>query len=372
MGGNQRFIGLLSRHAQRWQPNVIVMSDGVFKGYLVEENIRHELVSQPVLSEIYGQQRNTSISSLVRLFLGVIIYNWRLFGKLRRSRSNVVLCNNLRSFFMCFIAVTLAKKRSILFVKSELSNPVIDMIALLWCSAVLTLDSTLLSSQPSWLLSMIKRKVRVVPIGVERPLLLSKNNDKFLDKSKGSQEIAILFLGWMSKEKGLSELLQAFSLVRKTHPCARLLVAGETNDKSYLASLKSLIDDLGIQSSVTFLGWVDEVGKLIADSSILVLPSYSEGVPRSIVESMLVKTAVVSTPVGAVPNLLGHGLYGRLTQDHSIEQLADSLLKALEHDAFNSDRLQAISQHAEKHYSVAGHIKQMDMIFDEISKSAKV
>ena len=72
--------------------------------------------------------------------------------------------------------------------------------------------------------------------------------------------------------------------------------------------------DLGLVSRVAVPGWVgsDGVERLIANSSILVLPSFVENLPMSVIEGMAAGLAVVATPVGAVEEIIEHEKTGLL------------------------------------------------------------
>ena len=138
------------------------------------------------------------------------------------------------------------------------------------------------------------------------------------------------FMGELSSRKGVKDLIHAFAKAENKN--ARLLVAGN-GDVECLALLCS---ELGISEKVEFLGWINKEQKLdlLARTDVVVLPSFAEGLPMSILEAMSVGLAVITTPVGAVEDAITHNVHGLLVQPGNIEQISDALSEL----AQNSDK----------------------------------
>lgn len=120
-----------------------------------------------------------------------------------------------------------------------------------------------------------------------------KNDDKI-----------ILFVGNLKKEKGLLELVNAFSslLEQLERNKTLLLIVGSGK---FFQQLSKVVSDLGILSNVKFMGEKspEEIAKLMNASDVLCLPSYSEGQPNVVIEALSCHTKVVSTNVGGIPEL---------------------------------------------------------------------
>lgn len=138
----------------------------------------------------------------------------------------------------------------------------------------------------------------------------------------------ILFLSRMVTEKGVNELMRAFMGVCGNYRDAHLIMAGDGPARS---ELESFVSNNGLGDRVEFTGYVHGEDKLalFGRASIFVLPSYSEGCPVSVLEAMAAGLAVVSTGVGAVPDILRDGINGCLLESHEprlIEQALNTLL----------------------------------------------
>ena len=84
------------------------------------------------------------------------------------------------------------------------------------------------------------------------------------------------------------------------------------SDDSFTRELRSLCVELDVEQNVFFLGWRDDVPQLIRACDYCILPSHTEGFPRSILEAMVLRSPVVATPVGGVCDAIRHGETGLL------------------------------------------------------------
>lgn len=115
----------------------------------------------------------------------------------------------------------------------------------------------------------------------------------------------ILFLGNLIERKGVSDLLHALKAMPSGTGAWRAVLAGGGDIEGY----RELAQDLGIADRIDFAGWVDRPRAidLITRASMLVLPSYDEGLPLVILEAMGMGLPVICTPVGVIPEVLNDG-----------------------------------------------------------------
>jgi glycosyltransferase involved in cell wall biosynthesis len=144
----------------------------------------------------------------------------------------------------------------------------------------------------------------------------------------------LLFLGYLSARKGVSELLKALASPAVRHLNWRATLAGDGPIDEY----RALAKDLGILDSVSFPGWVDErrVSELCAGADVLVLPSYAEGLAMSVLEGLSHGLAVITTPVGAHLEVIEPEVSGILVPPGDIPALADALVRVIEDESLRS------------------------------------
>lgn len=137
----------------------------------------------------------------------------------------------------------------------------------------------------------------------------------------------VLFLGRMQAAKGIFDLLQAVAALRPAVPDVRLVCAGD-GDRHAVARYA---ERLGIADAVKFTGWVGPSGKraLLESAAVFALPSYSEGLPMSLLEAMSAGVPVIASPVGGIPEVVVDGVSGFLVAPGDIATLHRLLRKLL-------------------------------------------
>jgi glycosyltransferase involved in cell wall biosynthesis len=152
---------------------------------------------------------------------------------------------------------------------------------------------------------------------------------------KADETIIVSYVGRLEPEKGLVDLLHAWTLVkiRSTHKI-RLLIFG---DGSQYGELKRLATALGHIDTVYFCGHCSDVGRELAASDVFVLPSYGEGNSNAILEAMRAAIPVVATDVGGAPVQLGGESRHCLFTPGDRELLAHRLLAFIESSTLRTD-----------------------------------
>lgn len=128
--------------------------------------------------------------------------------------------------------------------------------------------------------------------------------------------------------KGLNRLLQSVATLLKGRGEIRLEIAGSGPLRG---ELERLAVELGIASSVTFLGWRQDIGRAMSGWDVYVQTSLDEGIGVSVLEAMAAGLPVVATDVGGTSELVVHGETGLLVPASNPGRLAE-VLEALLRD----------------------------------------
>ena len=135
-----------------------------------------------------------------------------------------------------------------------------------------------------------------------------------------------LFVGVLELYKNVDGLVEAWRLVAPRLPEARLLIVGDGARRDLVAGL---CRDLPGQAEWTPRLAPAGVAAALDDSTCLVLPSRSEGLPRIAVEALCRGRAVVASRGGGIPDIVGDGANGLLVEPGDTTGLADALVRVL-------------------------------------------
>jgi len=147
------------------------------------------------------------------------------------------------------------------------------------------------------------------------------------------QDRVVGFVGRMVGEKGIVELVQAMEVVAREVPEAKLMLVGDTldddRDRGTKEVLRRMIYQNGLAPRVLFTGFVDDIPRAMASMDLFVLPSYREGMPRSIIEAMASGKPVVATDIRGCREEVVDGLTGLLVPPRDWRALAQAIVQIL-------------------------------------------
>jgi glycosyltransferase involved in cell wall biosynthesis len=176
-----------------------------------------------------------------------------------------------------------------------------------------------------FVLRLAGREVPVIYRGVwvER-LDAASPNERVLEWA--AQRPVVTFVGRLIDGKGVPDLLRAFAALEDESAVACIVGDGPRR-----AELENLARSLGIRDRVLFLGYLPEeqAWEVIRASDIVVNPSYTEGLPTSVLEAALMGKAVLATDVGGTPEIVTDGRGGLLLGAHDIDGLHERLERLL-------------------------------------------
>ncbi len=134
----------------------------------------------------------------------------------------------------------------------------------------------------------------------------------------------LLYAGVLTPVKNVGVLLEAVAAIRDLGHSVGLVVAGDGPER---AALEARAAHLGLGAAVAFRGHVDQpaLAALMRDAWAVVLPSFSEGLARVVVEAFACGTPVVVSDVGGLAEVVQDGVNGRLVPPGDAAALATAL-----------------------------------------------
>lgn len=147
-------------------------------------------------------------------------------------------------------------------------------------------------------------------------------------KLRKEDKIHFLYLGRIERNKGIGEILSAFSAIKQERNDFVLHMAGaEQGNESYINLLKTSLGNNYIYEGIVGGSKKD---KLLNDCHVFVLPSYYEGLPMALLEAMAYRQMVIATSVGSIGKYVKQGKNGFIVESGNALSLQNAILNILE------------------------------------------
>ena len=172
------------------------------------------------------------------------------------------------------------------------------------------------------------------------------------------------YIGHLTPNKGVTNFAKAIPLILKERDDLEFLIGtiGPLFDE-----IKNELKNNGSYDKVELTGWIphDEFPNYLNELKLIVLPSYTEGLPNIVLESMACGTPVLATPVGGIPDVIKDGKTGFILENNSPECIARNVIRVL-----NYPDLDRIVKNAkkliEKEYTYKSAVERYRKILENI------
>lgn len=181
--------------------------------------------------------------------------------------------------------------------------------------------------------------------------------------------LRIGFVGRISTEKGPFDFVRIARNVLEKYPDAEFLVAGKGPEEG---QMKELLQQTGITKSFCFQGQLDEqqLHGLYAKLDLLLLTSYTEGLPMTVLEASAMGVPVVATRVGGVGEIIQDGHNGFLAGAGDVGTLSMLALKVLEDKKLADKFRDNGRKKVEQEFSLAAGVKKIEEAYEKVLASA--
>jgi glycosyltransferase involved in cell wall biosynthesis len=144
------------------------------------------------------------------------------------------------------------------------------------------------------------------------------------------EAVVFLLIARLLRDKGVVEFVEAARRVRALHPAARFQLLGPSDAENRTAIGRDTVADWQARGDVEYLGTTDDVRPHIAAADCVVLPSYREGTPRTLLEAAAMARPIVATDVPGCREVVEEGVNGLLCRARDAGDLAQALLRMID------------------------------------------
>lgn len=174
---------------------------------------------------------------------------------------------------------------------------------------------------------------------------------------------SFVFLGRLGELKGAYDLIRAVKIAVRKIPNFKLYMAGDGE----IDEVRALIQTEKLEKYIELLGWIgpQEKLELLGKCSVLVLPSYNEGLPMAILEAMASGKAIISTTVGAIPEVVKPE-NGILITPGDVNALAEAMITLSKDDACLTSMSENNKQKIDHNFSMKLMHKKLLSYYNEV------
>jgi len=348
LGGNyqtQRHI-LERLDRERFYPIVVAPMEGAALKHFREMGVECVVLPPPdSLGHYGGAVLRTGIVRKINSVFDLLRYNFQVSRFLRQRKIDVIYANCVRAELSIGLAAVIARVPSLLYIKGELANPLIDRVCFVLASRLLFFCSQNRDDKYPLFLRWFREKIGILKIGLDPELITrvkSADHSELrneLDIDPGRLNVAVS--AQLYRPKGQHLVLEALSKLIDEFPHIRLYFLGDhviDEYRPYKLELERLVGQYGLGKNVRFTGWRSDALDIVSQMDIIIHPSLSEGFGRAVLESMALAKPVIASAVGGLREAIRDGQNGFLVKPGDVSAIT-SRWKELANDPELRQRL---------------------------------
>ena len=152
--------------------------------------------------------------------------------------------------------------------------------------------------------------------------------DKTFSKRKIKNKTPrVVLIARMLKDKGIYEFFEAFQLLKNKKVKCQFVLVGDVDPLNPASIKRSTLQKWKVDKEIKWLGWINDIQKVLLETDILCLPSYREGLPKSLVEGAAASLPLVATDTVGCREVVIDGHNGFLVPIKDSKKLAEAIEK---------------------------------------------
>jgi glycosyltransferase involved in cell wall biosynthesis len=145
--------------------------------------------------------------------------------------------------------------------------------------------------------------------------------------------LTFLMVARLLREKGIYEFVEAARRVKRDFPGTQFQLLGKRDERNPTVVSQRDLERWQAERVLTWLGEVADVRPIVARADVVVLPSYREGTPRSLLEAAAMGKPLITTDVVGCREVVDDGINGMLVPVKDAQALAQAMVRLVEHPA---------------------------------------
>ena len=183
------------------------------------------------------------------------------------------------------------------------------------------------------------------------------------------EPITFVLVGRMLRHKGVVEYVDAARDIRRQHPSWRFLLVGDVDPGNPSSLSRESLDAWSVAGDVEWLGKREDIADVLADSHVVVLPSYREGLPKTLLEASAAGRAMVASDIAGCREVVGNEVTGLLVPIRESRELAAAMLRMGTDEAFRERCGRAARVKAEALFSIDDVVRDTFLVYQHLLSS---
>jgi glycosyltransferase involved in cell wall biosynthesis len=180
-----------------------------------------------------------------------------------------------------------------------------------------------------------------------------------------------LMIARLLKDKGIVEYVEAARLVKKIFPDTRFQILGAIGSENRTAIGSETVDEWIREGAVEYLGTTNDVRPAIEAATCVVLPSYREGAPRTLIEAAAMGRPLIATNVPGCRSVLDHEVTGYLCEVRSAQSLSSAIERFIKLSAEKKEEMgRASREKMEREFSQEIVLSEYQRALSIVAKSS--
>ena len=191
---------------------------------------------------------------------------------------------------------------------------------------------------------------------------------KFSYTVESVEPVKVIMVARLLRDKGIQEFIDAAEIVKQSNSSVKFLLVGDVDDGNPTSLSTKQLVELKNSQNVEWLGARFDIAELLAASHIACLPSYREGLPKSLIEAASVGRAIVATDVPGCREVVTHLINGLLVPPRDSKALAAALLVLVNDPELRSSMGRENRSKAEREFANEIIIRQTQNVYDSFGQ----
>ena len=188
----------------------------------------------------------------------------------------------------------------------------------------------------------------------------------FTETEEPPEPVVFLLVARMLRDKGVREFVQAAARVRATHGDWRFVLVGDVDEGNPATLTVQELQEYGAKYGIEWLGHQWDVPALLRDCHVVCLPTYREGLPKTLLEASAAGRAMIATDIAGCREVITEGVNGLLVPTRDADALAGAMMRLGTDAAMRARMGHAARQRAEAAFDVDDVVDHTFRVYDEL------